>query len=77
MLHRQLAQYLTGGTTKGRISQEWLDRAAAQATEREQVADEAERALTEIKKYRFLQQQLDEQRPQEYDAVVVNSDHRY
>jgi ribonuclease R len=71
VLHRQLAQYLTGGTTKGRISQEWLDRAAAQATEREQVADEAERALTEIKKYRFLQQQLDEQKPQEYDAVVV------
>jgi ribonuclease R len=36
------------------------------------VADEAERALTEIKKYRFLQQQLDEQKPLEYDAVVVS-----
>ena len=71
VLHRQLANYLTGGNTKGRISQEWLDRAAAQATEREQVADEAERALTEIKKYRFLQQQLDDRKPQEYDAVVV------
>lgn len=71
VLHRQLANYLTGGTATARCGQEWLDRAAAYATEREQIADEAERALTEIKKYRFLQQQLDEQKPLPYDAVVV------
>ncbi len=70
VMHRQLADYLTPGS-KQRLSAEWLERAAAQATEREQVADEAERALTEIKKYRFLQQQLDERHPQEYDAVVT------
>jgi ribonuclease R len=38
----------------------------------EQTADEAERFLVEIKKYRFLEQQLRERRPQVYDAVVVN-----
>lgn len=72
VLHRQLADYLTATTAqRGRMGQEWLERAAAYATEREQIADEAERTLTEIKKYRFLQQQLDEHKPLEYDAVVV------
>ncbi len=72
VLHRQLTDYLTTGGHGGRIDTGWLERAAAQATEREQVADEAERALTEIKKYRFLQQQLDDRRPEIYDAVVVS-----
>ena len=71
VMHRQLADYLTPGGHGGRLDQGWLDRAAAHATEREQIADEAERALTEIKKYRFLQQQLDERKPQTYDAVVT------
>ncbi len=71
VMHRQLADYLTPGGKGGRLSSEGLERAAAHATEREQVADEAERALTEIKKFRFLQQQLDDRLPQEYDAVVV------
>lgn len=71
VIHRQLADFLCKGISGGRIGQAWLDRAAAYATEREMVADEAERALTEIKKYRFLQQQLDERKPQTYDAVVV------
>ena len=69
--HRQLADYLATGGAGGRLDQGWLDRAAAHATEREQIADEAERALTEIKKYRFLQQQLDDRKPQVYDAVVT------
>ena len=72
VLHRQLAEYLTGQGRGGRLDQGWLDRAAAHASEREQVADEAERALTEIKKYRFLQEQLDAKKPQVYDAVVVS-----
>lgn len=72
VLHRQLAGYLCGGVSGGRVGQAWLDRAAAYATEREMVADEAERALTEIKKYRFLQQQLDDRKPITYDAVVVS-----
>ena len=72
VLHRQLADYLTPGGHGGRLESGWLERASAHATEREQVADEAERALTEIKKYRFLQQQLDDRKPQVYDAVVVS-----
>ena len=71
VLHRQLAEYLAGTGRQGRLDQGWLDRAAARATEREQLADEAERALTEIKKYRFLQEQLDARKPQDYEAVVV------
>ena len=38
----------------------------------EQTADEAERFLVEIKKYRFLEQQLQDRKPLTYDAVVVN-----
>ncbi len=71
VLHRQLADYLSGGERGGRLDQGYLDRVAARSTDREMIADEAERALTEIKKYRFLQQQLDEGKPEEYDAVVV------
>ena len=70
VLHRQLAAYLEGNT-RAQPGKAWLERAANRATEREQLADEAERALTEIKKYRFLQEQLDARKPQVYDAVVV------
>lgn len=71
VMHRQLADYLDVAGHGGRLDKGWLERAAARSTEREQIADEAERALTEIKKYRFLQQQLDDRKPQVYDAVVV------
>ena len=71
IMHRQLTDYLAKTGTYGRIDKGILERTAARATEREQIADEAERALTEIKKYRFLQQQLADGQPQEYDAVVV------
>ncbi|MGN0851973.1 MAG: ribonuclease R family protein [Kiritimatiellia bacterium] len=53
VLHRQLAAWIAG--KGGRLDPAWLNRAALNATECEQVADEAERALTEIKKYRYLQ----------------------
>ena len=38
----------------------------------ERRADEAERAVVEIKKYRFLKQQLDSGNPVTYEAVVVS-----
>ena len=71
VLHRQLAGFLAGekGGT-GALPTEYLKRTAAHCTEREQVADEASRALIEIKKVRFLQQQLDDKKLLVYDAVA-------
>lgn len=37
----------------------------------EQAADQAEKALEEIKKYRFLEQQLERRKPLVYDATVM------
>ncbi len=68
-LHRQLADYLDG--KGGKMPQSYLVQTAFLATEREQVADDASRQLIEIKKFRFLQQQLDEHTPIEYRAVVA------
>ena len=69
VLHRQLADYLDG--KGGKMPQNYLVQTAFLATEREQVADDASRQLIEIKKFRFLQQQLDEKKPIEYRAVVA------
>jgi ribonuclease R len=72
VLHRQLAGFLTGEKgAGGALPAAYLKRTAAHCTEREQVADEASRALIEIKKFRFLQQQLDDKKPVVYDAVVA------
>ncbi len=68
ILHRQLAAYIARDNAK--LPPDYLARAAAQSTEREQRADDASRALIEIKKFRFLQQQLDDKAPLTYDAVV-------
>ena len=68
VLHRQLAEYLAGKS--GRIPKQELNRLALLTTEREQVADDASRQLVEIKKFRFLQQQLDDHSPVEYSAVI-------
>lgn len=68
-LHRQLADYLDG--KGGKMPQEELMATALLATEREQIADDAARQLIEIKKFRFLQQQLDEKSLVVYDAVVA------
>ena len=46
---------------------------AVSCTSREEVADGAERELTEIKKYRFLAQQLEDHKAEVYDAVVVST----
>ena len=70
VLHRQLADYLSRKPRQGAADPAYLKRTAATCTEREQRADDASRALIEIKKYRFLQQQLDEGRPVVYDAVI-------
>ncbi len=67
VLHRQLASWITGNG--GRLDLGWLKRAAQNASEREQVADEAERALDEIKKYRYLEEDL-RTRGTVFDAVI-------
>jgi len=69
VLHRQLADYLDG--KGGRLPQDYLVSTATLATEREQIADDASRQLIEIKKFRFLQQQLDDKKPIEYRAVIA------
>ena len=69
VLHRQLADFLDG--KGGRFPQDYLVSTAMLATEREQIADDASRQLIEIKKFRFLQQQLDSKKPLEYQAVVA------
>ena len=54
-LHRQLADFLATGN--GRLPQNVLDAAAKHCSEMEERADEAERSLQEIKKFRFLEEQ--------------------
>jgi ribonuclease R len=65
VLHRQLASFLAG--RGGRLPMAYLARAALHSSEREQVADEASRALVEIKKYRYLAACGE----QTFEAVVV------
>ena len=63
LLHRQLAGFLTNGN--GRMPQKVLDSAAKRCSEIEERADEAERSLHEVKKFRFL-----EDNGGVFDAVV-------
>lgn len=63
ILHRQLADYLVNGG--GRLPQKALEAAAKRCSEMEERADEAERALHEVKKFRFL-----EENGGVFDAVV-------
>jgi ribonuclease R len=60
VLHRQLAGYLTQGKKGAVLDIKWLLAQTAHSSECEQTADEAERMLCEIKKYRYLQQILSE-----------------
>ena len=69
-LHRQLADYLAK-LPSARVAQPVLDRWAAHASEREEIAAEAERGLLEIKKFRLLDAQLQSRQILEYDAVVA------
>ncbi len=70
VLHRQLAEFLTG-TKRNSYSKNYLQSVAAQSTQTEQRAEEAERTLLEIKKYRYLQQQIDDGKIEVYDAVIA------
>ena len=67
-LHRQLADYLAGGSAKRppKLLATW----AKHTSEMEEVAAEAERGLLEIKKYRLLEEQLSSRQVIDYDAVV-------
>jgi ribonuclease R len=68
VLHRQLADWLAG--KGGRMDLGWLNAAALHCSEREQNADDAERSLDEIKKYRFMQEVLEHRPRTVFDAVV-------
>ncbi len=70
VLHRQLA-LLTESRRERQPSLHVLRDVAASSTESEYRAEMASRELLEIKKYRFLQQQIDDRKPLEYDAVIV------
>jgi ribonuclease R len=63
LLHRQLADYLAKGG--GRLPQKVLETAAKRCSDMEERADEAERSLHEVKKFRFL-----EENGGIFDAVV-------
>ena len=54
VLHRQLADFITTGN--GHLPQRMLDAAAKHCSEMEERADEAERSLQEVKKFRFLEE---------------------
>ncbi len=69
-LHRQLADYLAGGPVKARVPPKELAKWAARASEREQTAADAERALLEIKKYRLLEEQISTRQILDYEAIV-------
>lgn len=66
-LHRQLSAFLAGRNPGSRAN---LQATAVHCSEREQIAEEASRSIVEIKKLRFLQQQLDDGKPLPYRAVI-------
>lgn len=69
VVHRILAAILESHGNP--YAAEELERLAVHCSETEQVAQEAERELLEIKKYRFLAQQVERKEARVYDAVVV------
>ncbi len=70
VLHRQLTEFLCFGK-KNSYKKDQLELIAQSSSETEREADEAERAILEIKKYRFLQQQIDTDKVETYEAIVV------
>ncbi len=70
-LHRQLADYLTGGVRAAKVPPRILAKWATQATQAEQIATDAERSLLEIKKYRLLEAEINARMTIEYQAVIV------
>ncbi len=67
-LHRQLAAYLDGKDAK--VPPKLLAKWAEHTSEREEIANEAERGLLEIKKYRLLEEQVATHNIRDYDAVI-------
>jgi ribonuclease R len=67
-VHRQLAAVLTGKPT---LRAEHLGGVADHCTQTEWRADEAERAVVEIKKFRYLEQELRRGADIEFDGVIV------
>ncbi len=73
VVHRQLACALTGAKAgASAYDPATLKSIALTCTDREQNADMAERALLEIKKYRYLSMQLEAAERDVYEAVVVS-----
>jgi ribonuclease R len=81
VVHRQLASWLErgepgSGEGKPRRGAPRLDRGslmpiAEHCSSTEQIAEEAERTLEEIKKYRFLEEQVAQGKPLVYEAAVA------
>jgi ribonuclease R len=77
-VHRQLEAWLARSGNASRenaprsLDKETLQRVALHCSQTEQISEEAERSLLEIKKYRYLAEQSEKQPPETYDAVVVN-----
>ena len=69
--HRILAAALTRQPNP--YTRQELKMLGRHCSDTEQTAEAAEKALLEIKKYRFLEQQLRRKQPQVYDAVVVRA----
>ena len=69
VVHRILAALIESRSTPYPVAE--LEKLAVHCSETEQVAQEAERELLEIKKYRFLAQQVEQKRARIYEAVVV------
>jgi ribonuclease R len=69
-VHRQLDALLSGGTPS---SPQDLTVTADHCTQTEWRADEAERSVEEIKKFRYLQQMLDRKNTTPLDGVVVRA----
>jgi len=70
VVHRQLAADLAGEHPRC-YTRDDLDEIAPSCSRTEWTADEAERSIIEIKKYRFLDAQLRRKRPLAYEAAVV------
>ena len=68
-LHRQLAAYLEGGAA--RVNPRILEKWAKHTSEAEDRATSAERALVEIKKYRFLEKEMAGRGGAVHEGVVV------
>lgn len=69
VVHRILAAALESAPSGYRMPE--LAAVSDECSQTEQQAEAAERALLEIKKYRFLAQELKERKPVPHDAVVV------